>query len=421
MNGDDTVESIKIEKNEKTLLVGSYIKDEEDFNYSMEELRNLAESCYLNVVGMITQKIRAITAKTYIGSGKVDEIKQYVESEGIDIIVLNDDLSPAQMRNIQEVVGCDVIDRNTLILDIFARRAKTKEAMLQVEIAQLKYLLPRISVMTSNFNERLGQRGTGETKYELNRRRIEEQIVNLENELANMVEVRQNQRRRRQRSDVPVVAIVGYTNAGKSTLMNTIIDYSVFESDKKVFAEDMLFATLETTTRQIVLPSNKKFLLTDTVGFVSKLPHGLVKAFRSTLEEVTEADLILHVIDMSNPHYDKQKKVTEKVLQEIGVNDIPILNVYNKIDQFDSLSVGDGIYISAKKKLNIDDLLNEVEKHLYKSFKTVRMLIPFTEGQVFNVLKEKANVITSEYKEDGIHVLVELNEELYNKYQNLLK
>jgi GTPase len=421
VDGDDNMESQKFEQYERTLLIGSYQDREEEFLYSMEELKNLAESCNLNVIDQIHQKLRTISARTYLGSGKIDEIKTFVEAHDIEIVVLNDDLSPSQMRNIQEYIGCDVLDRNTLILDIFARRAKTKEAMLQVEIAQLKYLLPRIGIMTSNFNQRLGSRGTGETKYELNRRKIENDILTKENELANMVEVRQIQRRRRAKKEIPVVAIVGYTNAGKSTLMNTIIDYSVTDGDKKVFAEDMLFATLETTTRQIVLNNNKKFLLTDTVGFVSRLPHGLVKAFRSTLEEVKEADLILHVIDLSNKDYEKQMKVTEQVLKEIGVKDIPILNVYNKIDKFETLNVFDGIFISAAKKQNIDDLLNEIEKNLYQSYKTVRLIIPYNQGTVFNVLKEQANVIKEEYQADGIHVLVEVNEELYNRYNHLLK
>jgi GTPase len=415
------MESTAIRENERTLLVGSYLKDEDEFNYSMEELENLAESCGLDVVGQITQKLRTITSATYIGTGKLDEIKTFVDANEIEVVVMNDDLSPSQMRNIQETIGCSVIDRNTLILDIFARRAKTKEAMLQVEIAQLKYLLPRIGVMTSNFNSRLGTRGTGESKYELNRRRIENQIVLLEEELNTMVETRQNQRRRRSKNEVPVVAIVGYTNAGKSTLMNTLIDYSVTEQDKKVFAEDMLFATLETTTRQIVLKDNHKFLLTDTVGFVSRLPHQLVKAFRSTLEEVTEADLILHVIDISNKDYEKQAKVTETVLKELGVVDIPIFNVYNKIDKVDSLNVGEGIFISAYKKLNIDDLLNEINKHLFKQYRTVRLVIPFEQGQIYSLLKETANILQETYENDGIHVLVELNEHLYNKYAYLLK
>lgn len=407
--------------NEKTLLVGTYQNKEADFYYSMEELINLAISCELEISGEIIQKVKSITSATYLGSGKVEEIKEYVVINDIEIVVLNDELSPSQMRNIQEIVNCRVIDRTTLILDIFARRAKTKEAMLQVEVAQLKYLLPRVALMSANFNERLGMRGPGETKFELDRRRIQKQITQLESELQNLTEKRKTQRQKRTKNDIPVVALAGYTNAGKSTLMNTLLDFSTISSDKLVFVEDMLFATLETTTRQIVLPDNKKFLLTDTVGFISRLPHHLIKAFRATLEEITEADLILHVVDIGNKDYQKQLEITEKVLKEIGVKDIPIVHVYNKIDQFDSLDIVDGIYISAKNKLNIDDLINEISKELFKKYSTVKMLIPFTSGEVYNYLKENANIISEDYQNDGIHIIVELNQSLYQKYQYLIK
>ncbi|QVK18024.1 GTPase HflX [Mycoplasmatota bacterium] len=409
-------------KYERTLLVGTYTNDEEEFIYSMEELENLAISCELNVIGQITQKLRTITAATYLGSGKVDEIKQFVEANDIEMVAFNDDLSTSQTRNIQEIIGCQIIDRTLLILDIFARRAKTKEAMLQVEIAQLKYILPRISIMRGNFNERLGTRGPGETKYELDRRKIEKQISLLEQELSTMVSNRQVQRRRRNKNEIPIVSLVGYTNSGKSTLMNTLLDYSIVKNDdKRVVAQDLLFATLETTTRQIVLESKKKLLLTDTVGFVSRLPHQLVKAFRSTLEEITEADLILHVIDLSNKDYERQLEVTEKVLKEIGVTGIPIIHVYNKIDKFDSLNVGDGVFISAKNKSNIDHLLNETSKILFKNYKTVKMLIPYASGYIFNYLKENANVIRESYIDEGIDVTVELSDILFQKYKHLIR
>lgn len=416
------MENLSEQKFERTLLVGAFLNNEEEFLYSMEELKNLAISCELDVIGEITQKLRSVTAATYLGKGKVDEIKSFVENNEIEIIVLNEELSTSQTRNIQEIIGCRVIDRTLLILDIFARRARTKEAILQVQIAQLQYILPRISLMSGNFNERLGTRGPGETKYELDRRKIEKQISLLGNELNEMVENRKTQRKRRVKNDLPIVALVGYTNAGKSTLMNTLLDFSKIKNeDKTVFAIDLLFATLETTTRQIVLEDNKKFLLTDTVGFVSRLPHQLVKAFRSTLEEITEADLILHVVDISNKNYQRELNVTEKVLTEIGVKDIPIIHVYNKMDRFDSLNVGEGIFISAEKKLNIDDLINEIGKFLFKDYRTVKMLIPYTSGFIFNYLKENANVIREKYIDEGIDILVELNEHLYNKYKHLIK
>ncbi len=415
------MEYINDKKFERTLLVGAFLYNEEEFIYSMEELRNLAESCELEVIGKITQKLRGVTSATYLGKGKVEEIRGFVENNEIEIIVLNEELSTSQTRNIQEIVGCRVIDRTLLILDIFARRAKTREAILQVQIAQLQYLLPRISLLSGNFNERLGTRGPGETKYELDRRKIEKQVSLLENNLNEMVENRKTQRKRRVKNNLPIVALVGYTNSGKSTLMNTLIDISKFKNDdKSVIAVDLLFATLETTTRQIILENNKKFLLTDTVGFVSRLPHQLVKAFRSTLEEITEADLILHVVDISNKNYQRQLNVTEKVLLEIGVKNIPIIHVYNKIDRFDSLNVGDGVFISAAKKLNIDDLINEINKLLYKNYRTVRMLIPYTSGYIFNYLKENAFVIKENYIDEGIDILVELSEHLYNKYKHLI-
>ncbi len=409
-------------KNERTLLVGGYTDDEDKFAYSMEELENLAYSCELNVVGRITQKLREINPRTYYGKGKIEEIKQYVIENDIEVVVTNDDLSTSQLKNIQEEINCRVMDRTGLIIDIFARRAKTKEAILQVEIAQLQYLLSRLSLLSGNFNERLGLRGPGETKFELDRRKLENRISILEKELKEMVEDRKIQRQRRIKNEIPVVALVGYTNSGKSTLMNTILECSkIQDEDKKVYVEDMLFATLETTTRQIILEDNKKFLLTDTVGFVSRLPHQLVKAFRSTLEEITEADLILHVIDISNKNFERQLKTTEQVLKEIGVSDIPIIHVYNKIDVNNTLTVGEGVFISAKYKTNIDILINKIREVLFSDYRTVKMLIPYSQGSIYSVLKEHAYIKEEEYTDKGIEIIVELNSILYEKYKHLLK
>lgn len=409
-------------KNERTLLVGGYTDDEDKFAYSMEELENLAYSCELNVVGRITQKLREINPRTYYGKGKIEEIKQYVIENDIEVVVTNDDLSTSQLKNIQEEINCRVMDRTGLIIDIFARRAKTKEAILQVEIAQLQYLLSRLSLLSGNFNERLGLRGPGETKFELDRRKLENRISILEKELKEMVEDRKIQRQRRIKNEIPVVALVGYTNSGKSTLMNTILECSkIQDEDKKVYVEDMLFATLETTTRQIILEDNKKFLLTDTVGFVSRLPHQLVKAFRSTLEEITEADLILHVIDISNKNFERHLKTTEQVLKEIGVSDIPIIHVYNKIDVNNTLTVGEGVFISAKYKTNIDILINKIREVLFSDYRTVKMLIPYSQGSIYSVLKEHAYIKEEEYTDKGIEIIVELNSILYEKYKHLLK
>jgi len=409
-------------KNERTLLVGGYTDDEDKFAYSMEELENLAYSCELNVVGRITQKLREINPRTYYGKGKIEEIKQYVIENDIEVVVTNDDLSTSQLKNIQEEINCRVMDRTGLIIDIFARRAKTKEAILQVEIAQLQYLLSRLSLLSGNFNERLGLRGPGETKFELDRRKLENRISILEKELKEMVEDRKIQRQRRIKNEIPVVALVGYTNSGKSTLMNTILECSkIQDEDKKVYVEDMLFATLETTTRQIILEDNKKFLLTDTVGFVSRLPHQLVKAFRSTLEEITEADLILHVIDISNKNFERQLKTTEQVLKEIGVSDIPIIHVYNKIDVNNTLTVGEGVFISAKYKTNIDILINKIREVLFSDYRTVKMLIPYSQVSIYSVLKEHAYIKEEEYTDKGIEIIVELNSILYEKYKHLLK
>lgn len=412
----------KYEMYERTLLVGGYTdEDENEFMDSMEELKRLAESCYLDVVGMISQKLRSINASTYYGKGKIKEIKQYVEEQEIEIVVLNDNVSPVQMRNIQEIVGCDVIDRHTLILDIFSRRAKTKEAMLQVEIAQLKYLLPRIHIMLSNLNERLGKRGLGEAAEELSRRRIENEIIKKERELEKIVQVRKLQRRKRKKNEVPVVALVGYTNAGKSTLLNAMIDYTGGDAEKKVYTDDRLFATLETTTREIERSPHKKFLVTDTVGFVSRLPHGLVKAFRSTLEEVTEADLILHVIDLYNPHFERQKKVTLEVLKDIGVEDVSIIPVYNKMDRVKEPLSYDGIHISAKTKEGFDRLFDEIERKLFPDYQTARLFIPFHAGNIYHELKKAAYIIEEEYHDTGYRLLVELNKIQYERYKQYIQ
>lgn len=272
-----------------------------------------------------------------MGSGKIDELKNLVEENNADIVIFNNELSASQVKNIEEEINCNVIDRTALILDIFANRAKTRESKLQVEVAKLQYELPRLVGSNEDLGRQSGgvgtkNRGAGETKLELDRRRIEDKIANLNKELEVLKNQREVQKSKRKKSNIPNVALVGYTNAGKSSVMNALVEKFINDEDKKVFEKNMLFATLETYVRNIKLDNNKSFLLSDTVGFVGDLPHSLVKAFRSTLEEVCDADLLLHVIDISNPNYENHINVTNETLNQIGADNIPVIYVYNKVD-----------------------------------------------------------------------------------------
>src|SRR5690606_5364432 len=305
-----------------------------------EGSRNIAEACNVEVAGEIDQNLERINPSHYVGKGKVEEIKAFYEEADANLVIFNDELSPSQIRNLEADLECKVIDRTVLILDIFAQRAKTREAQLQVEIAHMKYMLPRLVGMRESLGRQSGgvgtkNRGAGETRLELDRRRIEEKITVLSKELEELVAHRQTQRKQRKKKELPVVSLVGYTNAGKSTIMNALMERYNPAQEKLVFEKDMLFATLETSVRNIPLPDNKAFLLTDTVGFVSKLPHHLVKAFRSTLEEVAEADLLIHVVDFSNPEYERLIKITNETLKDIGITDLPVIYAYNKSDLTD--------------------------------------------------------------------------------------
>lgn len=394
----------------------------EDIEYTISELKNLAEACNLEVDEVFTQKLDRVNPSTYIGKGKVDEISNYIEAFDIDVVVFNDELTPAQIRNLENKLQEKVIDRTLLILDIFARRAKTKEATLQVEIAQLKYMLPRLVGLGTSLSRQeggIGMRGPGEKKIEVDRRRIRSEIDHLSYDLKKYKQGRKIQRRRRNKSEIPVVSLVGYTNAGKSTLMNSILSYSEIEEEKHVYTEDMLFATLETSTRRIQLVNKKEFLLTDTVGFVSKLPHHLVEAFKSTLEEVTEADLIVHVVDTSNENYKKQIEVTNEVLKKLNVENIPMIYAFNKIDlvsdEFFS-EFRDSILISARIGDNIEKLIELICDNIFEKYYKVNFLIPFDRGDIYSYFKEHANVLSTDYVDNGILVNVEVSKKDYNKY-----
>ena len=401
---------------QRAILVGVDLNNYKNFDYSVEELKNLAEACSVQVVGVLTQKLERVNPACYIGTGKVDEVALLVEQNDANLVIFNDELSPSQIRNLEHGLQCKVIDRTILILDIFASRAKTREAQLQVEVAQLKYMMPRLIGLNASLSRQaggIGSKGPGEKKLELDRRRIEEQVHKLNKELDSLVLARQNQRKLRKRNSTPVVALVGYTNAGKSTTMNALLTVSNAQSEKSVFEKNMLFATLETSTRHIQLPDNKQFLLTDTVGFVSKLPHQLVKAFRSTLEEVTEADLLLHVVDLSHPEFQTQIEITNKVLDELGVKETPMVYVYNKADLVEdefTPSTKEAVRISAKNLTNIDTLIDCIKSHIFQHYVKASFLIPYDRGNLVSYLNEHANVFDTEYLENGTLITVECSE-----------
>ena len=415
---------------ERAIVVGVNLKKDEHFEYGLEELHNLAEALNVEVVGEVTQNLDRVNSAHYVGKGKIDEIKAFYEEADANLVIFNDELSPSQIRNLEEALDCKVIDRTMLILDIFARRAKSKEAQMQVELAQLQYMLPRLIGLRASLGRQGGgtgggfqNRGAGETKLELDRRKIEDQIAKIRRDLEHVKEQRVTQRKQRKKNEVPVVSIVGYTNAGKSTVMNRLLAKTGQLDDKQVFEKDMLFATLETSVRQIRLPDQKEFLLTDTVGFVSKLPTHLVKAFRSTLEEAREADLLLHVVDVSNDEYRYMMDVTNETLQAVGVEDVPTLELYNKADLADITYPrvsGNSLWVSAKDGKGLDELLEMIRANIFADYKICRMLIPYERGDIVSYLNEQASVQTSEYEEEGTLLKVELKLADYERYQEFV-
>lgn len=401
---------------EKAILAAINITNKnQNIEYELTELTNLCEACDIEVVDTIVQNAESIHPTYYVGKGKLEEIKELINYYDAEIIVFNDELSPAQVRSIEKNLKITVFDRTFIILEIFRRRAKTKEAILQVEIATLNYLLPRLVGMREGLSRQRGVgsslqrgRGGGETKLELDRRHIQSRISQLNQELKDLIKLRSQQRLKRKKNQTPVVSIVGYTNSGKSTLLNSFLDYSL-EKKKTVFEKDMLFATLETSTRKIKLENKPEFLVTDTVGFVQKLPHQLVQAFKSTLEEITESDLIIHVVDSSNGEYKEQIKITNDVLKELGVKDIPVIYAFNKIDLIEGYFYIEPEYtkalrISAKDNINIDDLLNMITDNLFQGFEVCTFLIPFHEGQLVSYLQDSTEVNNVEYLPDGIKI-----------------
>ncbi|MGH1273685.1 GTPase HflX [Bacillus cereus] len=411
---------------QRAVLVGVNVGNEDDFAYSMEELTNLAEACDIEVIGQVTQNLQRVNPSHYIGKGKIEEVAAYVQEIDANMVIFNDELSPSQIRNLEEDLDCKVIDRTILILDIFAQRAKTKEAQLQVEVAHLQYMMPRLIGLRESLGRQSGgvgtkNKGVGEKKLELDRRKIEEQISVLNKDLEALVAQRQTQRKQRKKNEIPVVALVGYTNAGKSTTMNAMLEIYNGTEEKQVFEKDMLFATLETSVRNIDLPDNKSFLLTDTVGFVSKLPHHLVKAFRSTLEEVAEADLLIHVVDYANPNYEQLIDITNETLKKIGVENIPTIYAYNKSDMVDveiPKVQENRVYLSAKKHVGIEELVEMIRSHIYKEYTKCEMLIPYDQGQVVSYFNNHAHVLSTSYENEGTKLQIECKTSDYEKYKH---
>lgn len=408
------------------IIVGININNKNNFEESIIELKNLCIACDIEIVGEMEQNLKKINPTFYMGSGKIEELRDLIEEMNAEIIVFNNELSASQIKNIEEEVKCNVIDRTALILDIFANRAKTREAKLQVEVARLQYELPRLIGANENLGRQSGgvgtkNRGAGETKLELDRRRIEDRIASLNKELEILKYQRNTQKNKRKKSSIPNVALVGYTNAGKSSVMNVLVEKFINKEDKKVFEKNMLFATLETYVRNIKLHNNKSFLLYDTVGFVGDLPHNLVKAFRSTLEEVCDADLLVHIIDISNPNYKNQIDVTNETLSQIGADNIPMIYVYNKIDLIDLDKLDNNkILISAKRDIGIDRLIESICEKVFEDYIRFKLKIPYSEGKMISNIMENATILDSEYIEDGVIFNIECSEKEYVKYKQYI-
>lgn len=386
---------------------------------SMAELARLADTAGAKIVGQFTQRKEKPDAAFFLGKGKVSEIAMEIQNTDANLLILDDELTPSQQHNLEQTLGIKVIDRTALILDIFAQRARSKEGKLQVELAQLKYNLPRLGgqgLVLSRLGGGIGTRGPGETKLEVDRRRIYTKIHDIEKQIEGLKKSRNLHRERRKESRIPLVALVGYTNAGKSTLLNKL-------TGSEVFAEDKLFATLDPTTRHLVLPEKQEILLTDTVGFIQKLPHTLVTAFRATLEEVQEADMLLHVVDCSNENFEQQIAAVVEVLKELKAETKPTIYVFNKADRIDNdnlrlqmLHDRDGICISARTGENLAALQEKIESYFQESQVKLTLLIPYDKGSIITALHALNAVRSTEYAEQGTLLEVSLPVSEKDKY-----
>ena len=403
---------------ERAVLVGlnadCFRKEQTATEESLEELEALLETAGGFCTAKILQNRHTPDAHSFIGEGKAQEVKMLIEATASTMAVFDNELSPGQIRALEEILGVTVLDRSALILDIFAQRAKTREGRLQVELAQYQYLLPRLSGMGKSLSRQgggIGTRGPGETKLESDRRHIRERITRLQNELTQVRQVRSVQRERRMKNSVPVVAIVGYTNAGKSTLLNQL-------TGAGIPANNRLFDTLDTTSRQLTVSDNLDVILSDTVGFISKLPHHLVDAFRATLEELEFADLLLHVIDSADPNREEHIAVVDKLISQLAKPGTPVLQCYNKADLVsrEEIPVGqDVVAISAARGQGMDKLLSAIEKALDKGLHHIVVTLPYSMGGMVETLHSGAQVKSVEYTADGIEIETVVDEILYGR------
>ena len=414
-------------KKERAVLAGlaaaSMDEHERSSDISMEELAALVETAGGEAVAMLIQSRPTPEPRSFLGDGKVREMKELIEANECDLAVFDNELSPSQMRVLSEELGVKVLDRSGLILDIFAQRARTREGQLQVELAQYKYLLPRLTGMwthlvrqtASGGSSPIGTRGPGETQLETDRRHIRRKIQKLEEELAAVRKVRGTQRRRREKNAMPVVALVGYTNAGKSTLLNCL-------TGSDIPANDRLFDTLDTTTRRLRIDESTEVLLSDTVGFIRKLPTHLIEAFKATLEELSYADVLLHVIDLSNPEWEEQARIVDALIRQLGAEGTPQLRVYNKCDRyFGILPHGeDVVCISAKSGEGADVLVRKLSQMLDRGKRRVHLLLPYSAAAMLDTLKREAAVQYLEYRDDGIEVDAIVQPELFGRVRQYI-
>lgn len=408
----------------RAILVGvTTINDRYDIEYSLEELKGLCEAIDIETIDTFTQTLDRPNTRFYVGSGKLNEIAIAIYATKADIVVFNDELTPTQLRNIEDFLKIEVLDRSYLVLKIFEQRAQNKEAKLEIKLAKDLYLLPRIQYLREK-DDRIGggastkTRGSGETQRELDKRHLMNEIYHIKNELAQIRKMKLNQIEKRKKNEIPIVALVGYTNAGKSSTMNTILEYTNKE-DKKVLAKDQLFATLSTFNRKITI--NKiDFMLVDTIGFVSKLPHNLVESFYQTLQEVKNADLIIHVLDSSSPYINEELNVVLEVLHNLEATNIPTVFLLNKWDktQSENLTIMGykSIQFSNKTKQGLNELINTIIEEVSPHTIHARILIPYSRGDLANIIETKATIMKKEYQNYGTYFECEIPKNIYDKF-----